>query len=97
TTAKRLTGPWSKPVCIYEIPEHDAVSFDIISYAVRPHPELSTQPGELIITYATNSWGSITPLLTPEGLGIYYPRFIRVQLALNNEESSNAKNWFIFY
>lgn len=97
TTAKRLTGPWSEPVCIYEVPEHEAVSFDIISYAVRPHPELSTQPGELIITYATNSWSSLTPLLTPEGLGIYYPRFIRVQLALNTQESSNAKNWFIFY
>jgi hypothetical protein len=97
TTAKELTGPWSEPVCIYDIPEHDAVSFDIISYAVRPHPELSTQPGELIITYATNSWGSIAPLLTPEGLGIYYPRFIRVQLELNDQNPSSVSRWYFYY
>jgi hypothetical protein len=96
TTAKELTGPWTEPVCIYEIPEHSAVSFPIISYAVRPHPELSTKPGELIITYATNSWGSIAPLLTPEGLGIYHPRFIRVQLSLNESTMTNTSA-FLYY
>jgi hypothetical protein len=91
TTAKELTGPWSEPVCIYEIPEHESVSFDIISYAVRPHPELSTRPGELVISYATNSLGSIAPLFTVEGLGIYHPRFIRVRLVLN--ETTPAAFW----
>ncbi len=96
TTAKELTGPWSEPVCIYEIPEHETVSFDIISYAVRPHPELSTKPGELIITYATNSFGSIDPLFTEEGLGIYHPRFIRVQLELNEEQPTGVTGWYYY-
>lgn len=95
TTATELTGPWSKPICIYEIPEHETVSFDIISYAVRPHPELSTRPGELIISYVTNSLGSIAPLFTEEGLAVYYPRFIRVQLALNEFTSANNR-WSIY-
>ncbi len=82
TTAPELTGPWSEPVCIYEVPEHDAVSFDISSYAVRPHPELSTGPGEVVITYATNSVGSLAPLFTTEGLGIYHPRFVRAQFQI---------------
>lgn len=87
TTAKSLTGPWSQPVCIYDVPEFEAVSFDIIAYAVRPHPELSTKPGEMIISYATNALGGLEPLFTEEGLGIYYPRFIRIQLELNTKNS----------
>ena len=55
TTAKELTGPWSKPATIYRVPEHGSVPFNIISYAVREHPELATQPGELIVSYATNA------------------------------------------
>lgn len=90
TTARELTGPWSEPVCIYDVPEYEAVSFDIISYAVRPHPELSTQPGEIVISYATNSLGSIATIFTEEGLGIYYPRFIRVHLALHDPNKVNA-------
>lgn len=96
TTAESLTGPWEEPVCIYEIPEH-SVSFDIISYAVRPHPELSTQPGELIITYATNSFGTgLGPLYTPEGLGIYHPRFIRVQVTENIPAKITSALWMTF-
>ncbi len=82
TTAESLTGPWERPVCLYDVPEH-GVSFPIISYAVRPHPELSAVPGELVITYATNSFGALGDLYTQEGLDIYYPRFIRVQLEQN--------------
>ncbi len=82
TTAEELTGPWEEPVCLYDVPEHD-VSFPIISYAVRPHPELSTKAGELVITYATNGFGSLGALYTQEGLGIYHPRFIRVQLEVD--------------
>ncbi len=95
TTAESLTGPWTEPVCIYEIPEHDIVSFSVISYAVRPHPELSTQPGELVISYATNTLDGLAPLFTQEGLGIYHPRFIRVQLALN-EPPSNVSGFWLY-
>jgi len=89
TYAPELTGPWSEPEIIYEIPEHK-VPFKIISYATRPHPELSEKTGELIITYATNAkgaFGGIKQLFTKEGFQIYYPRFIRVQLALEKEGS----------
>jgi hypothetical protein len=83
TCAPTLTGPWSDPIHVYDIPEHELVSFDIWSYAVRPHPELSAAVGELVITYATNSVGTISPLFTPEGLQIYAPKAIRVQLERN--------------
>lgn len=79
TTAPSLTGPWTEPACIYRVPEH-AVSFPIISYAARPHPQLSTKPGEMILSYQTNAPGDTSPLFTEEGLQIYYPRFIRIQL-----------------
>ena len=81
TTAPKLTGPWSPPACIYRVPEHQ-VSFPVNSYAVKAHPELSTRPGELILTYQTNALGDIEPLFTEEGLAIYFPRFLRVQLEL---------------
>jgi hypothetical protein len=82
TVAPELAGPWSTPVSIYKVPEHN-VSFPIMSYAVRPHPEFSTKPGELLISYATNTKGGMKKLFTKEGVGIYAPRFIRVQLELN--------------
>jgi len=82
TTATSLTGPWSKPVCIYHITEHN-LPFNIMSYAVRPHPELSTKPGELILTYATSPvWEDLDKMYDKEGLSLYYPRFLRVQLEL---------------
>jgi len=93
TTAPRLTGPWSEPVCVYEIPEYESVSFDIISYAVRPHPELSRQAGEIVLTYATNAFGSIAPLFTGEGLEIYFPRFVRLQL---EDNASRVCGWRLY-
>jgi len=87
TTAPELTGPWSDPAPIYWIPEHHTLSFGIISYAVRQHPELSTKPGEVILTYATNAPGSIANHFTEEGKDLYYPRFIRLQLERNKSHA----------
>jgi hypothetical protein len=83
TVAKDLTGPWSKPAPIYWVPEHHQFSFGIISYAVRQHPELSSKPGEIILTYATNVGGSMKEHFTEEGKDLYVLRFVRVQLELN--------------
>jgi len=80
SAAPELTGPWCEPIHVYDVPEHAALSFYIISYAARPHPELSTQPGELVISYATNAPRDLPALFTEEGLRAYRPRFIRVQL-----------------
>jgi hypothetical protein len=85
TTAKELTGPWSTPAPIYWIPEHHRFSFPIISYAVRQHPELSTKPGEVILSYATNVPESMARLFTEEGKDLYVLRFLRVQLELNKK------------
>jgi hypothetical protein len=84
TVAPNLTGPWSEPVCIYQVPEHKG-TIAIGSYAVKPHKELSTKPGELIITYVTNA-NEPNDLFTEKGLGIYYPCFLRVQLELNTSK-----------
>ena len=93
TCAPALTGPWSDPIHVYDVPEHQLVSFDIWSYAVRPHPELSTAVGELVITYATNSVGTVAPLFTAEGLQIYAPKAVRVQLELN---ASGMHDWALY-
>lgn len=90
TAAPQLTGPWLEPVCVYEIPEFDLGIPDVIAYAVRPHPELATQPGEIVLTYATNIFGSINPLFTPEGLQIYHPRFARIRL---DTTTFSVTNW----
>jgi hypothetical protein len=93
TTAPALTGPWSEPACIYEVPEHGQVSFSIWSYAARPHPEFSTQDGEVVISYATNTAGSTSPLFTPEGLQIYVPKIIRAKFTL---APSAIKDWSLY-
>lgn len=79
-TSTSLTGPWSESIPVYDVPEHEQVAFPILSYAARLHPDLATDPRELILSYATNALGSIDPLSTPEGLIIYQPRFVRVRL-----------------
>ncbi|NLN79114.1 MAG: hypothetical protein GX141_09375, partial [Armatimonadetes bacterium] len=45
------------------------------SYAVKGHPELSTNPNELIVTYATNST-EFADMFNDARL--YWPRFVRL-------------------
>jgi len=73
TVASQLNGPWSEPVCIYSNPEHKKMT-----YAAKCHPELSTKPGELIISFVTAPIGVD---IENQGMDVYRPRFIRVQLA----------------
>ena len=83
TTSKELTGPWSRPKSIYQIPEHRRFPFPIIAYAVRQHPELSTRPGEIILTYVTNAPDDVGKLFTKAGSEIYVPRFLRLELGVD--------------
>jgi Domain of unknown function (DUF4185) len=83
TTAREVTGPWSKPVPVYQVPESHGFSFPVMSYAVRQHPELSSRPGEIILTYATNTPKSENELFTAEGKEIYIHRFVRARFELN--------------
>ena len=79
TTAKAVTGPWSKPEPVYTFPEHNRFSFPVMCYAVRQHPELSTRPGEVILSYASNVSNSEKELFTVEGKDVYVHRFVRAQ------------------
>lgn len=72
TVAPELTGPWSEPVCIYRNPNHKNQT-----YAAKCHPELSEKPGELVISFIT---GPIGVDIENQGMDVYRPRFIRVQI-----------------
>lgn len=71
-----LTGPWGEPFQVYHCPEMDWPS-KAFCYAARAHPELTSVPGELLITYAANAW-SFWDLF--EDAGLYWPRFVQVNL-----------------
>ena len=79
TWSPKLTGPWSDPLAIFDIPEKNK-SFPVHSYAIRIHDWLSMDSGNLIISYATNEFGGMDNLMTTEGLDIYRPRFVEVCL-----------------
>ena len=90
-TAPKLTGPWTAPAPIYWVPEHHTLSFGIISYAVRQHPEYSTKPGEVILSYATNAPGSTRHHFTEEGKDVYVLRFLKVQLEPNKKRGARKR------
>ena len=72
SVAHQLTGSWSEPVRIYSNPEHKRMT-----YAAKCHPELSNQPGELVISYITAPIGVD---IENQGMDVYRPRFIRARL-----------------
>lgn len=80
TWAKKITGPWSAPLPIYTIPVQNK-NFPVNSYAMRIHPWISDKRGKLIISYATNEYGGMDHLFTEEGMDIYRPYFIEVELS----------------
>jgi hypothetical protein len=70
-------GPWSAPRRIYACPE--AVrNQDVFCYAAKGHPDLSSAPDEIIITYVANSldFAKVAADAT-----LYRPRFLRVRFA----------------
>jgi len=80
--APRLEGPWAPPQEIYRPPESNAP--DAFVYAGKSHPEL--RGADLVITYAAN--GSDERVATD--MSIYFPRFVRVQLAQESPASCRA-------
>jgi hypothetical protein len=48
---------------------------------MRIHPWISDKRGKLIISYATNEYGGMDHLFTEEGMDIYRPYFIEVELS----------------
>jgi hypothetical protein len=75
--APALAGPWGDPVQVFRCPEMDW-SPRVFCYAAKAHPELTSAPGELLITYAANSW-NLGDLCNDARL--YWPRFVLVNLS----------------
>ncbi len=75
-TSPSPVGPWSEPVTVYRCPEPQR-NFRVFCYAAKAHPLIS-RPGELIISYATNSF-RFSDLL--DDASLYFPRFIRVRVS----------------
>ena len=75
-SAPSLTGPWSKALKIFEIPEM-ARNKDYFPTASKAHPELAVDEDELVITYVINTNNFYSLFTDPD---IYYPRFVRVKL-----------------
>jgi len=69
-------GPWSAARRIYACPEADR-SEDVFCYAAKGHPDLSSAPDEIIITYVANSldFAQVAADAT-----LYRPRFLRVRI-----------------
>lgn len=70
-SAPELTGPWSAPRLLFRPPEYHESK--IMIYAAKSHPQLSG--GDLILTYATNSFDFDKHLSSPLS---YYPHFVRL-------------------
>jgi hypothetical protein len=77
-TADRIEGPWSAQSDVYTPPESKSAKPFV--YAAKAHPELSSGTGDLVVTYATNSFDFGT-LFKPEGAALYWPRFVRISFA----------------
>jgi hypothetical protein len=77
--APALAGPWGNPIQVYRCPEMEWSS-KVFCYAAKAHPELTSAPDELLITYAANSW-NFWDLFKDARL--YWPRFVRVRLGTN--------------
>lgn len=78
-TATALAGPWSVPITVYRPPESDGLRPFV--YAAKAHPELvGPDAGDLVVTYATNSF-EFGDLFTPQGArSLYWPRFVVVRV-----------------
>lgn len=74
-TAPAVTGPWSGPVQIYQVPEM-TLPVKPFAYAAKAHPQLAGSGDELLVTYAVNSvdFGNLL-----RDTRLYWPRFVRVR------------------
>lgn len=67
-------GPWGEPITVYDCPDKDWHE-KAFSYSAKAHPELTDNPNELILTYATNSTNF--PDLDNDAR-LYWPKFVRL-------------------
>jgi len=77
-TAPQPEGPWSAFKPLYEIPEMQAPNADdVFCHEAREHPELSTSPNRLTVTYVCSSLSFGRQV---DDLNLYRPRAISLPL-----------------
>ena len=78
-TAPSLTGPWSNQAEIYRPPESDGPQPFV--FGAIAHPELKgPEAGDLIVTYATNSFEFANMFTEYGSKHLYWPRVIAVKV-----------------
>ncbi len=77
TFAPTLTGPWTPPATILRV-ENSNPPEGPLSYALRIHPHLASNPDELVVTHVVNPRTLSELVRQPD---LYYPRFHRIDLA----------------
>jgi len=73
--APKPWGPWSEPEVLYACPEA-SLSADVFCYAAKGHPELSSAPDEIIVTYIASSMDFEKIAVDAK---LYRPSFLRVK------------------
>ena len=73
-TAPEPWGPWSAPTVVYRCPD-TSWGGRIFCYAGKAHPMLATNPNELIVTYAANSYDMAQVM---QDARLYWPRFVKI-------------------
>jgi hypothetical protein len=86
-TASTPWGTWSAPTTVYQCPEMGRDK-NIFCYAAKAHSSLGTSD-EMIISYVANSFSFWQ---VANDAGLYWPRFIRVQLALGEKQERIQKS-----
>jgi hypothetical protein len=86
STAPDLSGPWSKPINVYRVPEMTAGSpeyeQDNVCYAAVEHNESNPEPDtDLLFSYTCNSFVFAKQLAN---MGIYLPKIIRMKNPVAN-------------
>jgi hypothetical protein len=76
--APRPEGPWSAARKVYSCPEAGS---KLLVYAAKLHPELTTRPGQLVITYCRNTGSLAEHVRRPD---IYFPQAVEVQLKVRD-------------
>ena len=77
-TAARVTGPWTlSSAHLYTVPAPYNDPSKYMVYAVKAHPELAAEDGEIVLSYNTNA-RELTDLFTEEHRATYAPRLVRI-------------------
>lgn len=79
-------GPWSKSIVVYKLPEIPSskspkTAHDIFFYSAKAHPEYCSAPGEVALTYCSNS-SVFSRVLNDARL--YFPEAAKIKLARTN-------------